>query len=152
MHLRSFQLEDYDEVVTLWTQAGLRLSPSDSFESIKHKLERDADLFLVAVEGSTIVGVVMGTYDGRKGWINHLAVAQQHRGQYLGTQLMQEVEQRLLQKGCAKINLFILPTNAAVQTFYQHLGYQRDEMIVMQKWLAASISQEEKNTERVKRT
>ncbi len=135
MEIRSFQLEDYDEVLALWTQAGLRLSQSDSREAIKHKLERDADLFLVAVEASTIVGVVMGTYDGRRGWINHLAIAPQQQRQKLGTRLMQEVERRLQQTGCAKINLFILPMNAAVQTFYQRLGYQRDEMIVMEKWL-----------------
>ena|ERR1051326_1254864 len=135
MEIRSFLLEDYDEVLTLWRQAGLRLTSSDSREAIKHKLERDADLFLVAVEESTIVGVVMGTYDGRRGWINHLAVAPQQQRQRLGTQLMHEVERRLQQKGCAKIHLFILPTNAAVQPFYQRLGYQRDEMIIMEKWL-----------------
>jgi ribosomal protein S18 acetylase RimI-like enzyme len=135
MEIRSFQLDDYDEVIALWAQAGLRLSVSDSREAIQHKVERDADLFLVAVEESTIVGVVMGTYDGRRGWINHLAVAPQQQHQKLGTKLMQEVERRLQQKGCAKINLFILPTNATVQAFYQRLGYQRDEMIVMEKWL-----------------
>ena len=135
MDIRSFQLEDYDQVITLWAQTGLRLSQSDSREAIKHKLERDADLFLVAVEGPAIVGVVMGTYDGRRGWINHLAVAPQQQGQKLGTRLMREVEHRLQQKGCAKIQLFILPTNAAVQTFYQLLGYQRDEMLLMEKWL-----------------
>lgn len=135
MKIRSFQLEDYEEVVSLWAQAGLRLSPSDSREAITHKLERDADLFLVAVEGTAIVGAVMGTYDGRRGWINHLAVASQQQHQKLGTRLMREVEHRLLQKGCAKIQLFILPTNATVQTFYQRLGYQRDEMILMEKWL-----------------
>jgi ribosomal protein S18 acetylase RimI-like enzyme len=135
MHIRCFRLEDYDQVVNLWAQTGLRLSQSDSIEAIRHKLERDADLFLVAVEGTTIVGTVLGTYDGRRGWINHLAVAPQQQHQKLGTRLMQEVEHRLQQKGCAKINLFILPANAAVQTFYQRLGYQRDEMIVMEKWL-----------------
>ncbi len=135
MEIRTFQLEDYDQVVALWAQAGLRLSPSDSREAIRHKLERDADLFLVAVEDTAIVGVVLGTYDGRRGWINHLAVAAPQQHQKLGTRLMQEVEYRLRQKGCAKVNLHILPTNAAVQPFYQRLGYQRDEMIFMEKWL-----------------
>jgi ribosomal protein S18 acetylase RimI-like enzyme len=48
---------------------------------------------------------------------------------------MQEVEHRLHQKGCAKVNLTVRPANAAVQAFYQRLGYQRDEMIFMEKWL-----------------
>ena len=135
MHVRNFQIEDYDEVITLWTQAGLVLSPSDSREDIKRKLERDANLFLVAVEGTAIVGVVMGCYDGRRGWVNHLAVAPKYKGQRLGTRLMQEVEHRLHEKGCAKVNLLIETVNAAVQTFYQQIGYKRDELIFMEKWL-----------------
>jgi len=135
MHIRSFQIEDYDEVVILWTQAGLVLSSSDSLEGIKRVLERDADLFLVAVEETAIVGVVLGCYDGRRGWVNHLAVAPNYKGQRLGTRLMQEMEHRLYEKGCTKVNLLIEPANAAVQTFYQQLGYQRDELIFMEKWL-----------------
>jgi ribosomal protein S18 acetylase RimI-like enzyme len=128
-------MDDYDEVIALWTQAGLELSPSDSREGIQRKLERDADLFLVAVDGSTIVAAVMGCYDGRRGWINHLAVSPQYKGRGLGTLLLQEVEHRLQKKGCDKVNLLITPSNADVQTFYQHLGYQRDELIFMEKWL-----------------
>jgi ribosomal protein S18 acetylase RimI-like enzyme len=129
VQIRSFQLEDYDEVVTLWLQAGLELGQSDDRKGIEHKLTRDADLFLVAVDGGTIIGVVMGTYDGRRGWVNH------HKGQGLGARLMQEMEQRLREKGCEKVNLLIEPANAAVQEFYQRLGYQHDELIFMEKWL-----------------
>ncbi|HTK06998.1 MAG TPA: GNAT family acetyltransferase [Ktedonobacteraceae bacterium] len=135
MQVRNFQIEDYDEVVALWVQAGLELSRSDTRTGLAQKLERDADLFLVAVEENVIVGVVMGTYDGRRGWVNHLAVAVHYKGKGLGTQLMQEMEQRLHEKGCSKVNLLIEPTNAAVQDFYQRLGYQRDELIFMEKWL-----------------
>jgi len=135
MYVRSFDIEDYDEVVTLWSQAGLVLSPSDNREGIELKLERDADLFLVAVSGTAIIGVVMGCYDGRRGWINHLAVAPSFQGQKVGARLMQEVEHRLQEKGCAKVNLLIEPANVSVQKFYQQLGYQRDELIFMEKWL-----------------
>ncbi len=48
---------------------------------------------------------------------------------------MQELEHRLQEKGCAKVNLLIEPANASVQAFYQRLGYQRDELIFMEKWL-----------------
>ena len=65
MLLRSFQLEDYDRGVDLWTRAGLFLSPSDTREGLARKLERDADLFVVAESGDGIVGVVMGCYGVR---------------------------------------------------------------------------------------
>ena len=136
MHVRNFQMNDYDEVIALWTQAGLLLSRSDNREGFQRKLERDADLFLVAIDGTAIIGAVMGCYDGRRGWVNHLAVAPQHKGQGLGTHLLQEIEHRLQAKGCDKVNLLITPSNASVQTFYQQLGYQRDELIFMEKWLS----------------
>jgi ribosomal protein S18 acetylase RimI-like enzyme len=135
MYIRNFQIEDYDEIVALWQRAGLILGASDDYEGIAHKLLRDPDLFLVAVEESVLVGAVMGSYDGRRGWINHLAVSPQYQGNGLGTQLIGELEQRLHHKGCTKVNLLIEAANTAVQTFYQRLGYQRDQLIFMEKWL-----------------
>jgi ribosomal protein S18 acetylase RimI-like enzyme len=111
------------------------LNKSDSREGIRRKLERDADAFLVAEDEGVIVGAVMGAYDGRRGWANHLAVAATYRGHGLGRRLIEEMELKLKAKGCQKINLLIEPTNASVQEFYQQLGYERRELIYMQKWI-----------------
>jgi ribosomal protein S18 acetylase RimI-like enzyme len=135
MHIRPFQIEDYDAVTDLWKATGLHLNRSDSVEGIRRKLERDADLFLVAVEDGAIIGVVMGAYDGRRGWINHLAVSYSHQGQGVGRHLMQEVESRLRAKGCDKVNLLVEPANIGVPAFYERLGYQRRDLILMQKWI-----------------
>ncbi|PZW29390.1 ribosomal protein S18 acetylase RimI-like enzyme [Thermosporothrix hazakensis] len=135
MHIRGFRLQDYDAVVALWKECGLLLSASDTPEGMARKLERDADLFLVVEEEHRLLGVIMGCYDGRRGWINHLAVAPAAQGRGIGSILLQEVEQRLLAKGCDKVNLLIEPENADVQQFYLRAGYQRDELIFMEKWL-----------------
>lgn len=135
MHLRIFQLADFDAVVALWESAGLHLNQSDSRAGIQHKIARDGDLFLVAIDDGTIVGALMGSYDGRRGWMNHLAVAASHRHQGIGHQLMQEVESRLLAKGCDKVNLLVTPANAAVQGFYEQQAYRRREIIMLEKWL-----------------
>ena len=137
MRLRTFTPQDYDRVVALWTAAGLHLSASDTPAGLTHKLERDPDLFLLVEdeESGTLVGVVMGCYDGRRGWINHLAVADGWRGDGIGRRLVAEVERRLRAKGCEKVNLLIEPANAAIQGFYEHLGYARDDLIFMEKWL-----------------
>lgn len=133
--LRTFDLNDYERVVALWEESGLQVGPSDSREGLAHKLERDADLFLVAEDGGAIVGAVLGSYDGRRGWINHLAVAESQRGQGLGRRLVAEVERRLRGRGCRKVNLLIESGNARVQGFYEALGYTRDGLIFMEKWL-----------------
>lgn len=135
MIIKEFEFEEYEAVFALWNDAGLSLNSSDSRQYLEQALERDADLFLVALEGTKVVGAVLGRYDGRRGWINHLAVAQPYRAQGVGSQLMQEVERRLQAKRCEKVSLFIEPGNAGVGTFYQQLGYEHRELLLMQKWL-----------------
>ena len=135
LHLRVFQMEDYQRVVELWRSTGIVLSRSDDNEGIAKKLGRDPDLFVLADDGGRIVGAVMGSYDGRRGWVNHLAVALDYQRRGLGAAIMSDLELRLLAKGCDKVNLLIEPSNSNVQGFYEKLGYKRDELIFMEKWL-----------------
>ena len=135
MQVREFHMSDYDAVVSLWQAAGLQLSPSDDQAGIGRKLERDPDLFLVGVEHEGLVGAVMGAYDGRRGWVYHLAIHPSYQGRGLGTALIEQLEERLRRKGCRKVNLLIEPDNAQVQQFYEQLKYRRDELIFMEKWL-----------------
>jgi ribosomal protein S18 acetylase RimI-like enzyme len=135
MEIREFKMSDYPQILALWKTGGLIISHSDSKDSLKKQLEQDADLFLVAEENGHIIGVIMGRWDGRRGWINRLAVTpdRQHKG--LGTLLMNQVEERLKAKGCEKVNLLIDSSNSGVGGFYQQLGYTYDDLIFMEKWL-----------------
>lgn len=134
-YIREFKMEDHSEVVALWQVCGLQLGKSDSRESIEKILQRDPDLFLVVEDGETIVGAVMGRFDGRRGWIQHLAVSPDYQSQGLGRKLLQEVEKRLQARGCEKVNLLVTLENASVQNFYQQVGYNGYELIFMEKWL-----------------
>jgi ribosomal protein S18 acetylase RimI-like enzyme len=136
MQLREFRMDDYPEVIALWRTAGLAISLSDSQEGLRRKLERDSDLFLVAQEKDSIVGAIMGCFDGRRGWLNHLAVAPAQQGTGLGSLLVKQVEERLKAKGCHKVNLLIEPANKNVQSFYEKLDYACDDLIFMEKWLS----------------
>ncbi|WP_245575852.1 GNAT family N-acetyltransferase [Alicyclobacillus contaminans] len=49
---------------------------------------------------------------------------------------MDELESRLRDKGCDKVNLLVSPSNAKVIAFYVKLGYNTDELIFMKKWLS----------------
>lgn len=45
----------------------------------------------------------------------------------LGRTLMEEVEQRLLVLGCPKVNVLVRTSNASALSFYDKLGYARDD-------------------------
>ncbi len=133
--LRGCRIGDYAAMLALWELCGLHPSSTDTEAALARKLTRDPELFLVAEDGGRIVGTVLGSYDGRRGWINRLAVHPDVRGQGLADRLMAEVERRLLAIGCDKVNLLIEPDNAGVQAYYARLGYSVDPLIFMEKWL-----------------
>jgi ribosomal protein S18 acetylase RimI-like enzyme len=145
--LRTFSMTDYEEVLALWHKTGLRVGPTDSREGITKKIAREGDLFVVAEIDKQVIGAVMGCYDGRRGWANHVAVDPAYQGRGIGTALLTELEKRLRAYGCAKLNLMIARHNASVQVFYEKLGFDTDDVIFMQKWLSDTPrqSQEERS-------
>lgn len=117
--------EDYDAVVTLWQAAGLEYLPRgrDQRERIDRELERPENAFLVGEIDGQIVASVFGTHDGRKGWINRLAVHPdfQHRG--LAVQLVQAAETALEAQGIEIIGCLIEADNFASKQFFRKIGY-----------------------------
>jgi len=82
-----------------------------------------------------LIGTVIGGYDGRRGIIYHLAVAQAHRRKGIGKMLMAEIEKRMAAKGCLKSYLFIMPENTDVIDFYRELGWEEMDLTMMGKML-----------------
>ncbi|HTJ38872.1 MAG TPA: GNAT family N-acetyltransferase [Dactylosporangium sp.] len=120
MRIRQFEWPDYDAVVALWTVAGSDVLPRDELVG---KLDRDPELFLVAESSAGLAGVVLGTYDGRRGWILRLAVDPQQRRRGIASGLVGELERRLRALGCPRVNLMVLPDNESGLRFWQSLGY-----------------------------
>lgn len=59
-------------------------------------------LFIGAFHRQELVGVVIGSFDGRmKGWINRLAVSPKHRRKGIAHQLIKAVERALERRGVA---------------------------------------------------
>jgi N-acetylglutamate synthase len=132
MHIRDFRIEDYDAVIALWTEAGLPFRPDgrDRRELVSREVEDNRAIFLVAEEGERVVGVVFGTHDGRKGWVNRLAVAPDCRRRGLAKALVGEVEARLCQLGIVIVACLIEEENAISQTAFAKLGYARHPEII----------------------
>jgi len=120
----------------LWKEAGLILRPGDDLDSIRLKLQRDADIFLVAREGGVVVGCVMGGWDGRRGWIYHLAVKPSHQRRGIARALIRELELRLAGKGARRVNAQIYQSNTASLQFFSACGYEvRPDLVMIGKAL-----------------
>lgn len=129
---------DYPAVYALWQSAGagIQLRRSDEPTEIEKKLQRDPDLFLVAEEGNRIIGAVLGGFDGRRGIVYHLAVAEDCRRRGLGKMLMDELEARLRARGCIRAYLLVTPENEVAMRFYEDEGWERMNLYIYGKDLA----------------
>ncbi len=138
IQLREFTFDDYDMVYALWRNAGpgIGLGRSDTRDEIAKKLQRDPDLFLVATNDDKIIGTVIGGYDGRRGLIYHLAVEQAHRGRGVGKMLMDEIERRLIAKGCLRCYLLVKDDVSDVIEFYRRLGWDTFGTTVLAKTIS----------------
>ena len=132
MIIRQFAMDDYEQVRQLWQICKLPLTAAyDGQDAICKKLERDPDLFLVAEENKAILGVVMGTWDGREASIYNQCVEPRFRRTGIGSQLVKEVERRLKDKGATKISLLVDKDNLDAQDFFEAHGYQMDDRQVI---------------------
>jgi ribosomal protein S18 acetylase RimI-like enzyme len=133
--IRIFQPADTDPVITLWQRCDLTVPWNDPHQDIKRKLAVQPEFFLVGVKEGSLVASVMGGYDGHRGWIYYLAVDPVFRLRGYGRLILHELEKRLSEAGCPKINLMVRATNDGVLSFYRSLGYTEDEVVNLGKRL-----------------
>jgi len=135
VRIRGFQPADEAAVVALWNECGLTRPWNDPHKDIARKLTEQPELFLVGAIGSEVVASVMAGFDGHRGWVYYLAVAERHRKRSYGRALMHEAERLLIERGCPKINLQVRSSNSGVLEFYRKLGYSQDQTVSLGKRL-----------------
>lgn len=133
--IRAFRDEDETAVISLWHDCGLIRSWNDPHKDIRRKVATQRELFLVGTLNDQIVASVMAGYEGHRGWVYYLAVAQSQQRRGHGERLMHEVERLLLERGCPKLNLMVRTSNAGVIEFYRRLGYSIDDAVALGKRL-----------------
>ncbi len=119
-------IEEYERILELWDEAGLPYKPEgrDTRENIKRELEEQPEYWIGAYEEGKLVGIVFGTDDGRKGWINRLAVAEKYRGQGIGRDLVEKLERIFEDRGFKIWAVLIEPDNPEAMDFFEYLGFE----------------------------
>jgi ribosomal protein S18 acetylase RimI-like enzyme len=134
LRIEAFRIDDYDRVMELWAAGGLPLKPRgrDSRESIAKQIGLPNVRFLVARdgEGGPVVGTVLATHDGRKGWINRLAVDAALRRRGVGARLVRAAEDWLASEGMDILACLIEDGNAVSMSVFEALGYKKHPEII----------------------
>jgi ribosomal protein S18 acetylase RimI-like enzyme len=133
---------DYDAAQALWQRSkgvGLNLADVDSRAGIDSFLRQNAGLSMVARHGERLVGTVLCGHDGRRGYLNHLAVSAEYRRQGIARSLLDQCMAALQTEGIVKCNIFVFRDNTTARGFWEHAGWkEREDLITMQLLLPHS--------------
>jgi putative acetyltransferase len=124
MTIDALTLEDYDDARRLWEGAkGIGLSSADSREAIARYLARNPGMSSAARDGRRLVGAVLAGHDGRRGFLHHLVVAADRRGEGTGRALVERSLRRLKAEGIAKCHIFLMQDNEEGKGFWAAVGW-----------------------------
>ena len=132
------RIEDYDGVMDLLASVGgVALREADSQASTAAYLLRNPDLSVVAERDSVIVGCAMCGHDGRRGYLQHVAVHPRLGTIGLGTELVRECLARLAAQGIHKVHVFALLDNDAGICYWRRAGWRLRNDIAVFSWSPA---------------
>jgi ribosomal protein S18 acetylase RimI-like enzyme len=124
-----------DQAVALWRETGLTRPWNDPHADLMRAFGGPCSTVHAAVDDGVLSGTAMVGHDGHRGWVYYLAVRPDRRRAGLGRDLMNASERWRMQRNVPKINLMVRTTNAAVVAFYESLGYEDGEVLVLGKFL-----------------
>jgi N-acetylglutamate synthase len=126
----------YEEIVDLWRRAGLtvRAEGRDSAGALARQMQWGVLRALGLRDGDRLVAVALLTHDGRKGWINRLAVDPAYRRRGLARRLVAEGERWFTEElGLEVWAALIEKYNTASQALFEGMGYGRHDLVYVSK-------------------
>jgi ribosomal protein S18 acetylase RimI-like enzyme len=126
----------YDAAISLWQASGLTRPWNDPEADLRRAVGGGSSAVLAAVgNDGRLLSTAMVGHDGHRGWVYYLAVDDSVRGVGLGRQMMEACEAWVQSRGMPKIQLMVRTTNQATVGFYDHLGYEASDVVVLGRLL-----------------
>lgn len=127
MIIRELTIEDYEKLAPFW-EKNYFLREMDSKENLRIFLEKNPNLSIVAEKGGNIIGTALGSFDGRRGYLQKLVVDKALRKKGLGKQLVEIIIKKLQHLGVTYIPLSVEPE---LVHFYKTCGFKQTSQIPM---------------------
>ena len=131
--IRPMGIADYDQLYALWmATSGMGLNNlDDSREGIARFIARNPRTSFVATEnGFDVIGAIMCSHDGRRGYIYHTCVRTDRQGEGIGRALVEAAQDTLKAEGIHKVALVVFGRNEKGNAFWEKLGFTTREDLV----------------------
>ncbi len=129
--IRQMRRQEVSDLPILWTNAGLPFRPKgrDSMRNLLRQRDRDPELFIGAFMKGEMVAAAIASDDGRKAWINRLAVVPEHRHRGLALAMIRRCESVMRRRGRHVFCVLIEDYNDESMNLFGKAGYMREESI-----------------------
>jgi N-acetylglutamate synthase len=128
--------DEYDELLALWERAGLPVRPEgrDAPDRFAHQMVDGRQRVVGLRADAKLIAAVVLTHDGRKGWINRLAVDPAYRRRGLAGRLVAEAERWFVEdQGLEIWAALIEGANRDSQALFDALDYHRHDVVYVSK-------------------
>lgn len=117
---------DIDAVLALWATARTEYATTeDRGDDVRALSERSA-LFVALSRDGVVIGAVIAGWDGWRGMMYRLAVADEWRRQGVGLALVGAAEGWLVRSGARRISVLVAFEDAGARALWSAAGYAAD--------------------------
>ena len=127
MTVREITISDYENLVSFW-EKNYFVSEMDSHDRLELFLNKNPDLSILAEENGIILGTALGSFDGRRGYLQKVVVDKNFRKQGLGQELVENVVDKLKNLGAVYIPIAI---EQEYVSFYENRGFKKSSQVPM---------------------
>lgn len=131
--IRAIRSEDYEALIRFWESIDeIELDDSEGKQDFEFFLRRNKGMSFLALDKEEVIGACLASHNGRRGFLDHLAVAPSHRRKGLGKMLVEKCLKVLQAEGIKRNYVFLFKENAEGRAFWEHIGWsQCDEYVMM---------------------
>lgn len=131
IEIRVMRIADHDRVLSLMRRTpGITMRTADGYAATRRYLDRNPGSSFVAEAAGALVGCAMAGHDGRRGYLQHVIVAPEHRRRGIARELVNRCVAALTGQGIEKLHLDVMMGNEAAMAFWKRLGWQRRDDLV----------------------
>lgn len=131
LQITRLTIDDYDSIIKTWSDAGLPYKPlgRDSRPAMEKEMQHPATAFFGLFDDSRMIGVGIANYDGRRGWLNRIAIDPDYRGAGAAGRIVARCEEFLRSAGAVVICTLVEDTNTPSMACLVKAGYSCEREI-----------------------
>jgi transitional endoplasmic reticulum ATPase len=118
-------------VVRVWEESRTDRRPVYGLAEILGAL-REEGVAVVVTVGEVVVGAAAARVGGDRGWVMLLALADDWRGQGLGSTMLVELEKRLMARGVHRLSALLSEGQAGLKAFH-NCGYEHRDLTYFER-------------------